>query len=105
MALIVSGSVTILTPVMTFWKTSLALCAALIISADGQTAEQLMERARIAATLQNNDLRGNIRKGRAKTDVSLFLRGENIQFTTEDGAERFHMRLGDNKFDLLEIVG
>lgn len=84
--------------------TCLAIVASVLLPASGQTAEQLLDRARMAATLQENDLRGTIRKDRKKTDVSLFLRGKNIQFTTNDGSERFHMRLGDDQFDLLEII-
>lgn len=87
-----------------FWKIALALTATLLSSVQGQDAGQLMERARIAATLQNNDLRGTIRQGRAKTDVSLFMRGKDIQFTTGAGQQRFHMRLGDDQFDLFEII-
>lgn len=73
-------------------------------TASGQSADQIIERARIATTLQNTDLRGHIRKGWSKTDVSLFLRGKNIQFTTGKGTERFHMRLGAGQYDLFEIV-
>lgn len=84
------------------WK-GLAL-GLMVAPALAQDAEELLERARIAATLQQTDLHGTIGKGWSKTDVSLFLRGEDIQFTTGKGAERFHMRLGDDQFDLLEIV-
>ncbi|MGB1130093.1 MAG: outer membrane lipoprotein-sorting protein [Haloferula sp.] len=78
--------------------------AGLLGSVRAQDAAQLLERARLATTLQESDLTGTIRKGRQKTAVSLFLRGKNIQFTTNDGAERFHMRLGDEKIQLLEII-
>ena len=70
----------------------------------GQDPNVLIERARLAATLQENDLRGEIRhdRGRKKTQVSLFLRGEDLQFTT-DGEERFHMRLADDQYDLFRV--
>ena len=72
----------------------------------GQDAEQILGRARFAATLQQTDLHGEIRKGWKKmADVSLFLRGPNIQFTTGDGRERFHLRLGDDQATLLEMNG
>ncbi|MGE9271584.1 MAG: outer membrane lipoprotein-sorting protein [Verrucomicrobiales bacterium] len=77
-----------------------------VLEVSAQSAEQIMDRARIAATLQNHDLHGTIRGGsnRGKTPIHLFLRGENIQFTTHNGARRFHMRLKDDHYDLLEIV-
>ena len=91
-------------PMITICRIFPVLCLLLLGHATAQDAAQLMERARMAATLQNNDLRGTIRQGRAKTDVSLFLRGKDIQFTTGAGQQRFHMRLGDDKFDLFEII-
>ena len=87
------------------WILSLLAAGLAAVPALGQDAEQLMERARIAATLQQTDLHGEISKGRTKLSIALFLRGENIQFTTGQGEERFHMRLGDDQFDLFEIVG
>lgn len=71
-----------------------------------QTAEQIMERARLGTTLQSADLHGQIRKQgkRGSTPVSLFLRGENIQFMTGAGAERFHLRLGDDQQKLFAII-
>ncbi|MEM1085633.1 MAG: outer membrane lipoprotein-sorting protein [Verrucomicrobiota bacterium] len=85
--------------------TLLASAVALIAPLHAQNAEQILERARLGAVLQNADLHGKIRNGREKTSVSLFLRNEDIQFTTGAGEERFHMRLGNNQFDLFEIVG
>ncbi|MFT5904547.1 MAG: hypothetical protein ACI9E1_000131 [Cryomorphaceae bacterium] len=70
-------------------------------------AEKVLRGARFAATLQNQDLRGHMKKDGSKTPVTLFLRGENIQFQYKVGKtdKRFHMRLLPNQFDLLEIVG
>jgi hypothetical protein len=64
----------------------------------------IIRQARIAAGLQHSDLHGVIRKGRKKTDVSLFLHGKNIQFALRGGALRFHMRLRDDRCELLELV-
>lgn len=70
-----------------------------------QTAEEIMSSVRqVAAIQENQDLRGVIRKGRAKVDISLFLRGKDIQFALKDGKERFHLRLNPENQELLEIV-
>ncbi len=70
-------------------------------------AEAILKRTRYAATLQQQDLHGDIKKNGVKTPVSLFLRNQDIQFhyTTPHGAQRFHMRLKEDKFDLFDIVG
>ncbi len=75
-------------------------------SALGQQVDPaaVIRQARIAASLQHSDLHGTIRKGRKKIDVSLFLRGKNIQFALLGGTMRFHMRLSDDRCELLEIV-
>lgn len=86
------------------WILGMAAVGLMVVPAWGQDAGQLMERARIAATLQQSDLQGEISKGSTKLPISLFLRGENIQFTTGEGRKRFHMRLGDDQFDLFEII-
>lgn len=86
------------------WTIFLSLVVVLCGSSLAQDAAKIIEHARLAATLQNNDLRGTIRKGSDKTWVSLFLRGKNIQFTTGEGEQRFHMRLGKGQYDLFEII-
>jgi len=70
-------------------------------------AEQVLRGARYAATLQNQDLQGHMKKNGKKTPIALFLRGENIQFQYSAAGkdQRFHMRLQENQFDLLEIIG
>lgn len=87
------------------WILKLLAVSLMVAPGWGQDAEQLMERARIAATLQQSDLQGEISKGTTRLPISLFLRGKNIQFTTGQGQKRFHMRLGDDQFDLFEIIG
>lgn len=69
----------------------------------------ILEGARLSATLTKLDegLTGHLRHGRNKIPVTLFLKGENIQFqySADNKAWRiFHMRLGDEAFQLFEIV-
>jgi hypothetical protein len=70
-------------------------------------ADEILKTARLAATLQQQDLTGQIRKEGLKFPVGLFLRGENIQLSytqpKTSRAIRFHMRLGDDRCDLFEI--
>lgn len=68
-------------------------------------AERVLAGARYASTLQHQDLHGEMRKSGRKTPVSLFLRGDDIQFHYRKGntPHRFHMRLKDDRFDLFEI--
>lgn len=82
-----------------------ALALAAASPAVAQNPERLIERARLAATLQHNDLHGSIRsdRRRGETDVALFLRGEDLQFTT-DGRRRFHMRLSEGQYDLFRVA-
>ncbi|MFP6879299.1 MAG: hypothetical protein VCA34_00015, partial [Roseibacillus sp.] len=76
--------------------------------AQAPTADALLKTARFVATLQQQDLKGQIRKDARKFPVALYLRGENIQLSynhpTSGEAIRFHMRLKDTHYDLLEIV-
>ena len=71
-------------------------------------ADDILRTARFVATLQQQDLEGHLRKGNAKTRVSLFLRKENIQFQYQsDPAKnewvKFHTRLAKDHYDLFEI--
>jgi hypothetical protein len=70
-------------------------------------ADNILRTARFVATLQQQDLDGQLRKGNAKTSVGLFLRKENIQFQFLDGAKnewvKFHMRLANDHYDLFEF--
>ena len=73
-------------------------------------AARILEGARVAATLVELEqgLSGKIRQGRTSIPLTLFLKGRNIQFHFQEGkgAPRiFHMRMGDENFDLFEIVG
>jgi hypothetical protein len=84
------------------------LLSAAVLHAREPDARTILEGARMSATLTQLDdgLRGNLRKGRERTPVVLFLKGENIQFqfSEKNGPwQGFHMRMGDEAFDLYEI--
>ena len=69
----------------------------------------ILEGARMSATLTKLDdgLKGQLRKGRSKTPVTLFLKGENIQFQYSENKKPwriFHMRLANQDFQLFEII-
>ena len=90
---------------------SIALAAALVTGAAAQqpNAQQILEGARISATLTKLDagLSGQLRKGGASTPITLFLKGKDIQFQFSEnkGPWRiFHMQIGDKDFNLYEIV-
>ena len=90
---------------------SIALAAALVTGAVAQqpNAQQILEGARISATLTKLDagLSGQLRKGGASTPITLFLKGKDIQFQFSEnkGPWRiFHMQIGDKDFNLYEIV-
>ena len=82
------------------------LSFSLVPLASAQDAEQIMQSVRQVTALQKEqDLHGFLRKGRARTQLSLFLRGENIQFALDGGKERFHLRLTPETQELREIIG
>jgi hypothetical protein len=92
------------------WRRVGAVVVAWVVgcaAAAGQEAVDpaaVIQAARMSATLQQTDLHGTIRKGRERVDLSLFLRGRDIQFALQGGALRFHMRLGDEGSELFEII-
>lgn len=78
---------------------------ALVPVASAQNAEQIMQSVRqVTALQQEQDLHGSIRKGGRQTPLSLFLRGEDIQFAIDGGKERFHLRLTPETQELREII-
>ena len=92
---------------------SLALAIALLSGASAQaqqpTAQQILEGARISATLTQLDagLSGNLRKGNRNIPITLFLKGKDIQFQFSENKDQwriFHMRIGDEAFNLFEII-
>jgi len=71
------------------------------LHAQAPDPNDLIRRIRLSATVQDFDLNGVIRKDK-KVPISLFVRDENMQFLLGDG-ERFHIRLGDEKCELLTL--
>jgi hypothetical protein len=90
--------------------TTLFLAAVLSshLAAQAPDANAILEGARLAATLTQIDegLQGSLTQGSKRIPITLFLKGKDIQFQfTENGKLRiFHMRLGDEKFELFEII-
>jgi hypothetical protein len=92
----------------------LALTTALLANSlsqaqQGPNAQQILEGARISATLTQLDegLSGSLRRGNSNTPITLFLKGKDIQFqfSENNGPWRiFHMRIGDEAFNLFEII-
>lgn len=85
------------------------LAAPLAWAQQAPTAQQILEGARISATLTKleDGLSGSLRRGSASTPITLFLKGKDIQFQFSEnkGPWRiFHMRIGDEEFNLFEII-
>jgi hypothetical protein len=78
------------------------------LAAEAPDAEKILAGARLSATLTHLEegLEGTLNQGTRKIPITLFLKGKDIQFQfTEDGKLRiFHMRLGDEKFELFEMA-
>ncbi len=70
-------------------------------------AQQILESVRIGATLQpDTDLNGHLWRDAAKSPISLFLRGKNIQFRYTDpkgAAKRFHLQHQEGDLDISEM--
>ncbi len=85
-----------------------ALAAGTPARAQQPDPDAILRGARMAATLTVLDegLSGNLTQGRQKIPVTLFLKGDDIQFQFSEGGKWsvFHMRLGQNSYDLSEIV-
>ncbi len=89
---------------------ALALLSCAHAQAQQPSAQQILEGARISATLTKLDegLTGNLRKGGSNIPITLFLKGKDIQFQfseNKDAWRVFHMRMGDEAFNLFEIIG
>lgn len=92
---------------LTLFCSFAAMMAPLLVSADAQ-ADKILATTRYAATMQTQqDLHGYMSKNGKRTPLSLFLRNENIQFSYQVKGKdnRFHMRLKEDHYDLLEIKG
>ncbi len=73
-------------------------------------ARRILEGARLSATLTKLDdgLNGHLKKNGTSTPITLFLKGEDIQFQFSENKSPwriFHMRIGDADFNLFEIIG
>lgn len=67
-------------------------------------AAAMVRSIRLSATLQQMDLIGSVEKdGGPKFSVNLFVRENNMQFQLGN-AERFHIRMGDEKAELLNVI-
>ena len=73
------------------------------LRAQAPDPNQMIRNIRLSATLQEFDLNGSIRGGGKKFPIGLAVREENMQFNLGNG-ERFHIRLGDEKADLLTVA-
>jgi len=97
-------------PHVAFFFAGVFSLSAVSLSGQGETpkADSLLKTARFVTTLQQQDLRGHIRKGQTKFPVGLYLRGEDIQLSYRRPSEgkdiRFHMRLGEDRYDLFELA-
>ena len=86
----------------------LALFATFSVHAQSPSAQQILEGARISTTLTKLDegLNGSLRKG-SQIPITLFLKGKDIQFQFSENKSPwriFHMRIGDENFNLFEII-
>jgi hypothetical protein len=95
----------------------LAIALGAIVAAPAQQAPAavapdaaaILRGARMAATLTTLDagLSGNLKKDGKTVPVTLFLKGKDIQFQfaeVKDTWQIYHMRLGDDSFDLFDII-
>lgn len=94
---------------MNFKSIALALALCSHAAAQAPNAQQILEGARISATLTKLDegLNGNLHKGSSNVPITLFLKGKDIQFQFSENKSPwrvFHMRIGDEAFNLFEIV-
>ncbi len=87
----------------------ISLVSSATAQAQQPTAQQIIEGARMSATLTKLDegLSGNLKKSGANVPITLFLKGKDIQFQFSEnkGPWRiFHMRIGEQNFNLFEII-
>ena len=87
----------------------LSLAVMPVVVAQEPDARLILEGARMSATLTKLDkgLEGKLRANGKRVPIALFLKGKNIQFQfLEKGGpwQIFHMRLGDEKCELFQIV-
>lgn len=78
------------------------------LTAQAPDPQAILEGARLSATLveMKEGLKGNLIQGREKIPIVIFLKGKDIQFQFFENNKwmKFHMRLGDDKYELFEII-
>lgn len=85
--------------------TPILLSLSLLAPLQAQSAEEIMQSVRQVAALQEEqDLSGNIRKGRTRIPLTMFLRGKDIQFALNGGTDRFHLELKEDQQELKTII-
>lgn len=74
------------------------------LHAQAPDADAMIRNIRLSATLTQMDLNGQIRKegGGDKVPITMFVRENNLQFHLGNG-ERFHIRMGDEKAELMTV--
>lgn len=77
--------------------------------ADAPDPRAIIEGARLAAVMVHLEgpLEGNLSQGGRRTPIALFLKGQDIQFQYAEDRNQwnvFHMRLGDEQFNLFRMV-
>jgi hypothetical protein len=83
---------------------ALLFAAVAPLHAQQPDAAAMVRSIRLSATLQQMDLTGSVEKdGGPKLGVNLFVRENNMQFQLGD-KERFHIRMGDEKAELLNVI-
>lgn len=81
-----------------------ALSSVAPLHAQQPDADAMVRGIRLSATLQQMDLAGSVEKrGGPKSTVHLFVRESNMQFHLS-GGERFHIRMGDEKAELMNVI-
>ncbi|HEX5791622.1 MAG TPA: outer membrane lipoprotein-sorting protein [Luteolibacter sp.] len=86
-----------------------ALALGVVQAEEAPDPRLILEGARLSATLTRLEqgLTGQLRHSGSKTPVTLFLKGENIQFQFSEKQgpwQIFHMNLGDEQCRLYEII-
>jgi hypothetical protein len=78
------------------------------LKAQAPDPKTILEGARLSATLveMKEGLKGNLVQGRKKVPIVIFLKGKDIQFQFFENNKwmKFHMRLGDDNFELFEFI-
>jgi len=85
------------------------IMASPITLADAPDPRAIIEGARLAAVMVQLEgpLEGNLSHGGKRTPIALFLKGQDIQFQYAGNRNEwnvFHMRLGDEEFNLFRMV-